>query len=189
MHSRILSFLLIATLFISAGAIASTLVVEANTGCEGWTVDIGDAASETQAGIQIAGWSSFVGGSAGIGSYGGVDDCRVMWEPAGDRCASVTYSYQECNVPTCLEWSSLDGQALDDGYEVYVDDIKVFTYLNQFTPETWFPQYIDLTQFDLPCQNTHSVKFCATATEPWSGFDTYGQVAIDWVELGTEFCD
>jgi hypothetical protein len=190
MKAKVLSLTLIAALLLSLTAAASTVVVEANTGCEGWTVDIGDTASETQAGIQIAGWSSFIGGSAGIGSYGSIDDCRVMWEPPeGDKCATVTYSYQDCTDPTCLKWSALDGQATDDGYKVYVDDTLVFTYLDQVTSETWYPQYVDLTQFELLCQEAHVVKFCATAETPWASFATYGQVAIDWVELGTEACD
>ena len=189
MKEKVFALVLIPALLISLTAFVSGVGVEAVTGCEGWYVDIGNTAGESQAGIQIAGWSSFIGGSdTGYGNYGSIANCRVIWEPDGDECATVTYNYEECTIPLCLEWSALDGQATDDGYQVYVDDTLVYTYNDQVTPETWFPQNVGLAQFDLPCQKTHVVKFCATG-EKWTGFDSWGQVAIDFVELGTETCD
>jgi len=174
--------------------------------CNGWEVDIGDpdgsdsdaVPPENQPGISISGWGPVRPGTLG-GGYGGVDDCRVMWEernmdgsaydPGTDietlRCATVTYTYDECVTPTCLEYSNLDGQAVnEDGHDVFVDGVHVFTYLDVGGPagEIWYTQYIDLTGCNLPCCNTHVVEFCATGAA-WGSFAGYGQVAIDWVEL------
>lgn len=164
----------------------------AETSCPGtWTVNIGDPVSETQPGITISGWGIIRGSDSGSGNYGGIDNCRCMWEaptPSESlRCADVTYTCEECVWPTYLEWSSLDGQATDDGYEVYVDGVLVYTYLDQVTPETWFPQAVDLTPFQLPNMQAHVVEFCATGVA-WTDFSSWGQVAIDYVTLTTEPC-
>lgn len=170
------------------------------TGAGTWTVDIGNPAAvspgENQPGIAIAGWGPIEPATHG-GSWGGFgttgENCRVMWEPPTPsdslRCATVTYTYDECVVPTGLEWRVLDGQA-DDSYEVYVDGVLVYTYTDAppaNDPEAWHVISQDLTGFTFPNDVVHVVEFCATGPA-WGSFATYGQAAVDWVELTTEEC-
>jgi len=162
------------------------------TGAGSWNVDVGNPASESL--VTISGWGPIEPATSG-GGYGGINDCRCVWEPSApgvqgepEACASITYVYEECVQPTQVDLSALDGQATDDGYEVYVDGVLVFTYPDTQCPETWIPQSIDLTQFTLPNSQAHVVEICATGVA-WQSFATYGQVAIDYVTLTTIPCE
>lgn len=154
----------------------------------GRTVDIGNLVSEGQAGIGMAGWGLIEPANSG-GGYGGVTDCRVMWEPVGNPSATVTYVYEGCVYPTNLEWRALDGIA-NDSYQVYVDGTLVYTYTDGEPindPEAWYTVTQSLTQFKLRNDVQHVVEFVATGPA-WDSFGTYGQGAIDWVTITTAPC-
>jgi hypothetical protein len=159
-----------------------------------WLVDVGDTVSE--ASVIMLGWGQ-VEGLANRGGYGGIDDCKCVWENTApgaqgepEACASITYVYTECVKSTQLDINALDGEATDDGYTVKVDGLLVDTYINQDTQgqEIWFLNSIDLTQFPLQNSQTHIVEICATGVA-WTGFHTWGQVAIDYVNLTTVPCE
>ena len=110
----------------------------------------------------------------------------------------IAVSYYE--VGTCcdheletLEVKVLDGSALDDDFEVYVDGTLVFTYDAISTgAETWINHVIDLTTFDIVCCGQHNIEIVCTATSAWSGHSTYGQLAVDTISLyceGQVLCD
>lgn len=84
-------------------------------------------------------------------------------------------------ILTKLEISHLDGIA-DDSFNVYIDDELVYEYQNGGDTETWYTETIDLTQFDIMSCGTHTIKIEALG-EPWKYFETYGQLAIDWIKL------
>ena len=157
-----------------------------------WMVDIGDPTSEGQSGILISGWGPIEPATSG-GAYGGIDDCRAVWEPPTSeeslRCATVTFIYDDCANPTNLSWSVLEGIG-DDSYEAFVDGVLVYAYTDpdpNDASEDWVGVSQDLTGSGLPNDVIHQVEFCATG-DAWSCFATYGQVAFDWVELTTEAC-
>lgn len=181
---------LIILILILALIIPATVLAKSPGGS--WIVDIGDPTSETQSGISISGWGPIEPTTSG-GNYGGIDDCRVVWEPSTPeeslRCATVIFIYDGCANPTDLNWSVLEGIG-DDSYEAFIDGILVHNYTdpNPTDPsEDWVNVSKDLTGFNLPNDVIHIVEFCATGNA-WSGFATYGQVAFDWVELVTEEC-
>ncbi len=177
---------LIAALAVVAVLLVPTMAT-ADTSCPGtWDVDIGNTTSESS--VVMNGWGPIEPANSG-GNYGGVDDCRVVWETTEDPCADITFQCCECANPLELSWSALEGIG-DDSYEVKVDGVTVFTY-NDPDPsdpaETWVDETVDLTVFGLPNQMQHVVEFCATGVQ-WEYFDTYGQVAFDWVQFVTEPC-
>lgn len=182
---------------VTSVVILLTLSILPVSAVGGWTVDIGNPASEGQAGIGIAGWGPVEPATSG-GNWGGFDvsgeDCRTTWELPNPeeslRCASVTYSHNDCVFPTYLEWRILDGIA-DDSYEIYVDSVLVYTYTDLppiDDPEAWSIVGQDLSGFSLPNDVVHIVEFCATG-QAWGSFATYGQLGVDWVTLTTEPCD
>lgn len=157
-----------------------------------WTVDIGNLTSETQSGIFISGWGPIEPATSG-GNYGGIGDCRVVWEPPTPeeslRCAVINFVFDDCANPTELSWSVLEGIG-DDSYEAYIDDVLIYSYSDPDptdSTEDWVGVSQDLTGFGLPNDVIHRVKFCATGSS-WALFSTYGQVAFDWVGLTTEEC-
>lgn len=190
MKKKIIGIILAIALITAICVPISVFAVGAGT----WNVNIGDPTSEGQSGISMSGWGVIEPATHG-GGWGGANDCRVIWENSApgvqgeaECAASISYLYTECVYPTTLNLSSLDGQATDDGYEVWVDGILVYTYLDVQCPETWFPISIDLTQFPLPNSQIHTVEFVATGVA-WQYFSTYGQVGIDYVELVTVPCE
>jgi hypothetical protein len=189
MKGRII--LTIVTLLALFAVAVTPSIALAGAGCQGITVDIGDPASETQTGVAISGWGP-VEPSTNGGNWGGQppDNCRVVYDPQGTTSATVTYSHQSCVYPTCLEWNALDGVA-DDSYTVSVDGVIVYTYTDTEPindPEAWGVKGVDLTQFQLKNDIQHVVEFVATGQQ-WDYFVTYGQVAIDYVTLGTAACE
>ena len=188
MKSRII--LTIVTLLALFAVAVTPSIASATTGCQGIKVDIGDPTSETQTGVAISGWGPVEPLTNG-GNWGGQppDNCRVVWESPDATSATVTYSYQSCVYPTCLEWNALDGIA-DDSYTVSVDGVVVYTYTDTEPindQEAWGIHSVDLTPFKIKNDIQHVVEFVATG-QPWASFDPYGQVAIDYVTLGTAAC-
>jgi hypothetical protein len=151
-------------------------------GCDSIYVDIGDETSETQ--VAMAGWGPMEPATHG-GTWGGIapGNCRVIWDISDDDPeATVTFTLPATLEPGKLKWKSLDGTA-DDSYEVYVNDTLVYTYEDTEPiddPEAWYEVSQDISA--LPEASVVTVRFKATGSK-WSGFDTYGQVAFDWIEL------
>lgn len=151
-------------------------------------IDIGDPGSE--AGHRLRGWGP-IEGVDNRGGYGGVGNCRVTWEsgdPDKKWCRSASFIM---NVPrgyraTKLELRVLDGLA-DDSFVVYVGCRKVYSYTGlQTGSEDWITHTIDLNR---RCYCYRHVRVVIVATGPaWSGFDTYGQLAVDEVTLLGEKC-
>jgi len=99
-----------------------------------------------------------------------------------------------CNhILETLEVSVLDGQALNDDFEVYVDTILVYTYpAVSAGSETWINHVIDLIPYPIICCDSHTIEVRCTAPQPWSGHATYGQLAVDTISLYCEnhvLCD
>ncbi len=161
-------------------------------------VDIGTLSSETAPGIAISGWGP-IEPDTHEGNWGNIAQdplsvdkkCRVVWEGSSGeqgRCATITYIYDECVVPTLLEWRALDGSA-DDSYTITIDGISVYTYTDITPiedPEAWYVLSQQLPT--LPNSKTHIVTICATGIA-WASQSTYGQVAFDWINLTTALCN
>ena len=145
-------------------------------------VDIGDPGSET--GHKLKGWGP-IEPATSHGHYGGVDDARVTWEPGAPdtkhaRSASFTFKVPKGFKPTQIRLSVLDGLA-DDSFAVRVNS-TVYTHAGEMDGhEDWHTHTIDMRN---PCSGSCRIKVVIQATGPaWDLFDTYGQLAVDWVEL------
>jgi len=147
-------------------------------------VDIGDPDSE--AGHRLFGWGEIEPAASG-GNWGGIQgECRVTWEPGSPdkrRCRSallVVRVPRRCRA-TKLELEVLDGLA-DDSFVVYVGCRKVYSYEGELSgSEDWETHTIDLKRC-CRCRRALVVRIVATGPE-WSGFDTFGQLAVDKVRL------
>ena len=105
------------------------------------------------------------------------------------------YETESCcdHMLETLVINALDGQAQWDDFNVTVDSVPVYTYDAQGgNPEDWLTHTIDLTPFQLVCCGKHVVYIECTAESAWTNHDTYGQLAIDTIELYCEdqvLCD
>jgi len=143
------------------------------------------------------------------GAYGGGSDdgnARVAWHPnelpssANDtREASVTLTNPGFKLGI-LRTSVLDGQAGSNSFELRVNGTLVYTYHSDpSTAEFWVIHSIDLvnpgsSSFDVgsgsftagtgidPFTDSLEIEFTVLG-DKWSGFDTWGQLAVSWVEL------
>jgi hypothetical protein len=159
-------------------------------------VDIGDPGSEV--GHLLLGWGPVEPATSG-GNYGGVDDCRVTWEPGRPdrrifRAASFLMTVPCGYQATKLELTVLDGLA-DDSFKVYVGFKKVYSYTGEQTgTEDWITHEIELNSRCSPCRTCRCFRpsrilVTIIATGPaWSSFDTYGQLAVDEARLLGEPC-
>lgn len=85
-----------------------------------------------------------------------------------------------------IEVNILDGQATgdDDDYSVYIDGQYAGSYdATEGGSETWVVSFFDITALNIPACGTHTVKINCDATTPWSGYATWGQLAVDYVKL------
>ena len=83
-----------------------------------------------------------------------------------------------------LDMNVLDGEA-DDSFDVFIDDMFVYVYIDEppvNDSETWYMHSIDLFPFIMPSSGLHTVMINATGDQ-WCGQPTYGQVAVDTIEL------
>jgi hypothetical protein len=110
---------------------------------------------------------------------------RLIWGDGGETCdlannwASVDLDVGTLYAKT-LRLNHLDGAA-NDGFNVYVNDNLVYTYVDQYPSNTWIT-----SEFDIPSgqyTGVLTIKFEATASA-WGGCPTYGQVAFNMIELG-----
>jgi hypothetical protein len=143
-------------------------------------VDIGDPTSET--GPNLQGWGPIEPAASG-GNYGGIDHCRVIYfsgEVQGQNWASVDMDFGPAAEGKCLIVRHLDGQSGTDYFYVTVNGGYVGAHDD--TPgggEYWIMSEFDASGYSGIC----TVMFWSTE-EPWSGFDPYGQVAIDEITVG-----
>lgn len=151
-------------------------------------VDIGDATSEV--GHHLFGWGP-VEPSTHSGSWGGlgVGNARVAWfspdDPNGRngrlKMNALSGSGQE------MRFRVLDGIG-DDSFRVEVlneagDWVEVYNHTaDPSTTEEWVEHKVTLTGYDLPLGGPMTIRFRATGPK-WASWSTYGQLAIDWVEL------
>jgi len=149
-------------------------------------VDIGDPQSEHC--HFLRGWGPIEPATSG-GYYGGVDNCRVVYyktDPPDKPWARLILYTIKGSAQT-LKIRALDGIA-DDSFEVYVKRpcgkwILIYSYTaDPSTEEIWKIHEIELPP-KVAKGITLKVKIVLTGETPWSGFDTYGQLAIDWIEL------
>ena len=172
-------------------------------------VDIGDEASEGARDMDANGWGPIEPDTHG-GNWGGIGideeenesidrKCRVIW-PAGEyENTSATITLDRCcknGAVKTIVVRHLDGTA-DDSFTVEVKDnhgqwVKIGEYIDE--PEANDEEEWHETRFELPNGRKLQlgrgleveIKLTATSTtDPawWSGFDTYGQVAFDWIKL------
>jgi hypothetical protein len=155
-------------------------------------VDIGDPNDEVGYDINEPDWGPpepFTNG----GNWGGIGagkQCRVVWHAASDptpRCATLTLDTGGAGFARHIKMRVLDGIA-DDSFNVYVknpggDWVLVYSYTSDpSTSEYWVVHHI----YSFPAgkgQGTAiEIKIEATGAA-WSGFPTYGQLGVDWVEV------
>jgi hypothetical protein len=175
------------------GLLALIIVVASPVAAKGdvvlCRVEIGDDGSE--AGHNLAGWGP-VEPAAHPGNWGGIlGTCRVIWDSSDDN-PSATITLDRCESPggaKLIRICHLDGLA-DDSFNVEVKDIYGnFVCIGSWagTPgtENWLTSEFSLPKGkELQVERGEPIEVKLTATGPkWSGFDTYGQVAFDWIEL------
>jgi len=165
-------------------------ITECNEQSEDWTeldsVDIGDETSESY--HPIDGWSN----SNLPGNYGGCGDgsCtyrQVLGEPGNDQCTenereATVILHAGDNTVSKLKVKHLDGISLLDSFDVFVNNILVghFSDDTQIQTEVWRETEFDLTGHDF--SGDLIIKLVAT-DDIWTQCPTYGQVAIDFIEL------
>jgi len=160
------------------------------------SVDIGNAASETLHGVSSPDWGPIEPAAHG-GNWGGFgasgEDCRVVWHAAGDTTlgyATLTLDITalgETGFARHIVLWVLDGIA-DDSFNVYVknpggDWALVYSYdCDPSTSEYWLDHHIYSFPAGKGQGTTIDIKIEATGAA-WSGFGTYGQLAVDLVEV------
>jgi len=148
------------------------------------TIDIGDTISETT--YMADGWGPIQSGWGGnSGKF------RVIWEPSLGSCedvdkwASVTLpTMNSSELITSITIKHLDGRT-NDSFRIYINGVEVNSYNTDSDGiEIW-----ETTTFPVSGEYIASeavIKLEATAPA-WSLCGTYGQVAIDSIEVNTTF--
>jgi hypothetical protein len=144
-------------------------------------VDIGDPDSE--AGHNMVGWGPVEPEASG-GNYGGIDHCRVVYafgELPTENWATLELDFGPAALTRkCLIVRHLDGQSGTDYWYVTVDG----NYVGAHDDSPGGGEYWVLAEFDVSgYSGLCTVKFVSTE-DPWSGFDPFGQVAIDEITVG-----
>ena len=157
------------------------------------SVDIGSDTLEAAHGVSFSDWGPIEPTTHG-GNWGGfnvtIEDCRVVWHAAGDttpRYATLTLDTGGAGFARHIVLRVLDGIA-DDSFNVYVknpggDWALVYSYdCDPSTSEYWVVHDIYSFPAGKGQGTTIEIKIEATG-DTWSGFETYGQLAVDWVEV------
>lgn len=123
---------------------------------------------------QPGGWGGKYGDGAVTAFPGDID-------PAG-YCI-LTWSEGKAHR---LELGVLDGIA-DDSFEVYVMNpggnwVYVYSYADQYTAETWITHHIYSFPAGKGQGTTVELKIVPTGPQ-WSGFNDYGQLAVDYIAV------
>jgi len=187
----------LATTLVSATLLSSFGTVET-------TIDVSQSVT-----IDTHDWNVPV--THAIGGYAGCCHCfehtvtnngceEVCLEFETDYVEGIGFVYYEKPVePSCCDHiletlvvKVLDGMAEWDDFDVYVDGTPVYSYDAQGgNLEDWITHNIDLTPFSIQCCGTHTITIDCTSN-PWTHFDPYGQLAVDYVALyceGEVLCD
>ncbi len=146
-------------------------------------VNIGDNASEAT--HSLNGFGPIEPLTHG-GGWGGADDgnLRVAWSSQapddGGRDASFTLDNPYSNAKL-LQLRVLDGAAVGDNFDVYVNSDKVYTYLSDPDAiERWVTHSINVSAYS----NDPALTVLINVTGPkWSGWSTWGQLGVSWAKL------
>lgn len=119
------------------------------------------------------------GGEHGLGAV-------TAFPGDGDDAGYCTLTFDEDSKARMLEIRVLDGLA-DDSFEVYIENpaeewVLAYSYTDQHDTETWVTHQIKGFPAGKGQGNTVEVKILPTG-KPWTGFDTYGQLAVDYMAV------
>jgi hypothetical protein len=177
-------------IWIAVSVVAALLLLgSAVWAAEGVLLDSVDFGTDgTDSGRELSGWGRSATDETG-GNYGGIGSggCRLVWDIDPDDGPDATVLlYPDRGAAKWLMLRHLDGIA-DDSFDVYVEHdngtwVCVGHYEDQYNTENWVVTPFDLSTVDLGRGNDFRVKLEATGPQ-WSGFPTWGQLCIDWVEL------
>ena len=156
-------------------------------------VDIGSETASQWAGMSS--WGPIEPATHG-GNWGGFgasgEDCRVIWHSVdSDPSATITLGRGvRPGAAKAIEVRHLDGLA-DDSFDISVKDVHGnWVQIGSYTWSGNTNEFWVTSTFSLPNGKTlqldrgRDVEVKLDATGPqWSGFNTYGQVAFDWIEL------
>jgi len=156
------------------------------------SVDIGSGTLEAAHGVSFPDWgpiepTTHGGNWGGFGTSG--EDCRVVWHAAGDPTpgyATLTLDTGGAGFARHIVLRVLDGIA-DDSFNVYVknpggDWALVYSYTDSYTSEEWIVH--DIYSFPAGKGQFTAIEIKIEATgDAWGSFNTYGQLAVDWVEV------
>ena len=155
-------------------------------------VDIGDTTTEGGHNVDEPDWGPVEPATNG-GNWGGFnatgENCRVV-SYSGDPTpgyATLTLDTDGAGFARRIVLRVLDGIA-DDSFNVYVknpggDWVLVYSYTcDSSTSEYWVEHDIYSFPAGKGQGTTIEIKIEATG-DTWWGFDTYGQLAVDWVQI------
>jgi hypothetical protein len=147
-------------------------------------VDIGNPSSES--GHNLEGWGPIEPAHSG-GNFGGVADCRAIFASLangdGTIWAGLDLYFGECDdIPKCLVMRHLDGYA-KDAFDAYIHPpgqpesaVLIFSYPgDDLVDEIWLTSTASMFVTGM-----WTVRLVSTEP-PWSGWATYGQVALDTI--------
>ena len=155
-------------------------------------VDIGNIADEAGHNVDEPDWGPVEPTTSG-GNWGGfnatTEDCRVVsyFDDDTPGYATLTLDTHGASFARHIVLRVLDGIA-DDSFNVYVMNpggnwALVYSYTcDSSTNENWVEHHV----YSFPAGKGQGgiieMKIEATG-DTWSGFNTYGQLAVDWVEV------
>jgi hypothetical protein len=149
------------------------------------SIDLGSGGTEE--GRELCGWGRSATDETG-GNYGGIGEggCRLVWDGEEDGPDATVLMHTHHGAAMNLKVRHLDGLA-DDSFDVEVlhangSWVYVGSYSDQYSTENWVETDFDLSGIDLGRGRDLQVRFTATGDQ-WSGFSTWGQLCIDWIEL------
>jgi hypothetical protein len=155
-------------------------------------VDIG-ADDANEAAHNLTSWGPVEPLTTG-GSWGGEDDCRVIWEAGTDSTsATIDMDFGMGTRDKYLAMRWLDGIAnqgdtANDSFELTITGVTgTYSLLNGTAshPETWY----DVCVWNVgEVTGIQTVTLTATGTA-WSGHGTFGQVAFSTMSTYEGFCD
>ena len=140
-------------------------------------------------------WSPATGLSSGA-TYGDWDEHEeigMVVSPGdcdtSDRTADFTIG-EAGKYITELQIRALDGISFTDSFDIYINDLFLAHYEdNDKGGEVW-----DTLTYPVPGTDEHGVEGPVTVRfesvdDPWSSCDTWGQVAVNWVDVGQYVCE
>lgn len=158
-------------------------------------MDVADIGTEANGGAHsLAGWSPKSCSDEPGGNYGSIatdpsspdNRCRLVWWKDDDNPTATLSLDSGGSKARHIELRVLDSIA-DDSFDVYVLNpggnwALVYSYSDQLTTETWLTHHIYSFPAGKGQGSTVQIKIVATGPK-WFGFDTWGQLAVDYVKL------